>query len=217
MKAGEVRKLLNSGFKTIMLNKLGFKKWKYGYVKETSNGTYYDFAFSYACYDTCFPTTFNYGIGLSQVTKIFKKIMPENFAGTEYEYPVILSLGQIGLFVSKRFPVLEYNIYSEEDINKMVSEVSAYFINEALPYLESISSIEKLEQITNNELNPHKRSTGLLLAKLVNNPNYENLKSQYRALIKDWPETSKQESEKVISFLDNHSQEELLKIAENPA
>jgi len=217
MKAGEVRKLLNSGFKTIMLNKLGFKKWKYGYVKETSNGTYYKFSFSYACYDTCFPTTFIYGIGLSKVTKIFKKIMPEDFVAPEHEYPNILTLGQIELFESKKFPVFKYNIYSEDDINKMVSEVSAYFINEALPYLESISSIEKLEQITNNELNPHKSSTGLLLAKLVNSPNYENLKSQYRALLKDWPEWDKRELEKVVEFLDNHSQEELLKIAENPA
>lgn len=215
MKAGEVNKLLHSGFKT-MLNKLGFKKWKFRYVKETSNGTFYDFAFSYACYDTCFPTTFYCGIGLHKVNEILKKIMPENFVSPEQEYPIILSLGQAGLFESKQFPVSKYNIYSEDDINKMVSEVSAYFINVALPYLESISSMDKLEQIINTELNPNKSSKGLILAKLVNNPNYENLKSQYRALLKDWSETSKRELEKVISFLDNHSHEELLKIAETP-
>lgn len=215
MKKIEVTKLLNIGFK-IMLDKNNFKKWKFGYIKELGNGTYYNFAFSSASYDTCFPTTFYFGIGSKDVKKISKKILPENFTIPENEFPTILSIGQKELFEAKKFPVFKYDIYTEEDVNKMVNEVSEYFTRVAFPYLESISSIEKLEELTNTELNPWKKSIGLILAKLVNNPEYEILKNKYRELLKDWNDWDKQELEKVISFLDNHSQEELLQIAESP-
>ena len=213
MKKVEVTKLLNSGFKK-KLDKTHFKKWKFGYIKEMSDGFFYEFAFSSASYDTCFPTTFYCGIGLQNVKIILSKIFPEYAVVPENAYPIVFSLHQKSLFEANKFPIFKYDIYTEEDVNEMVNEVSAFFISEALPYLESISSISQLEQITNTELNPWKKSIGLILAKLVNNPEYENLKSKYRELLKDWSDWNKQELEKVIVFLDSYSQEELLKITE---
>ena len=159
--------------------------------------------------DNSFPTTFYYTLGNIAVGNILNQITLLNERDAQ-----IIGIGQADLFEAKKYPILKYDIYTEEDVNKMVSEVSVYFIEEALPYLESVSSIEKLEEITNTELNPWKKSIGLILAKLVNNPEYENLKSKYRELLKDWSDWDKQELEKVIDFLDSHSQEELLKITE---
>jgi len=213
MKKAEVTKLLNSGFKK-MLDENNFKKRKYGYIKKSSDGIYYEFGFSTKSYDICFPTTFYYGIGLNSVKEILKLILPEYFEMPENEYPTIFSMGQKKLYTYNNYPLSQYEIYTEADVLETVNEISEYFINTGLPYLKSISSINKLEQITNAELNPGKKNSGLILAKLVNNPEYETLKNKYREILKEWPDWDKQELEKVIMFLDSHSQEALLKIAE---
>jgi hypothetical protein len=207
MKISEVSKLLSKGFGE-MYKPLEFKKWKYGYKKEVGSFSY-TFGFSSSNMDNSFPSTFYYRLGCFTVGNILNLITPLTELDTQ-----IIGIGQADLFEAKKISILKYDIYNEEDANKMVSEVSKYFIEQALPYLESVSSIEKLEKITNSELNPWKKSTGLILAKLVNNPSYESLKIKYRELLKDWSDWDKQELEKVISFLDSHSQEELLKIAE---
>lgn len=209
MKISEVSKLLFKGFGE-MYKPLEFKKWKYGYKKEIGNFSY-TFGFSSSNMDNSFPSTFYFRLGSYAVGNILNQITPLNEKDTQ-----IVGIGQADLFEAKKFYILKYDIYNEEDINKMVSEVSKYFIEQALPYLESVSSIEKLEQITNEELNPWKKSIGLILAKLVNNPEYENLKQKYRELLKDWSDWDRKELEKVISFLDSQSHEELLKIAESP-
>ncbi len=207
MKNSEVSKLLSKGFGE-MYKPLEFKKWKYGYKKEVGNFSY-TFGFASSNMDNSFPSTFYYRLGSYTIGRILNRITPITELDTQ-----IIGIGQADLFEVKKFHVLKYDIYSEEDVYKMVSEVSKYFIEQALPYLESVSSIEKLEQITNSELNPWKKSIGLILAKLVNNPNYESLKIKYRELLKDWSDWDKQELEKVISFLDEHNQEELIKISE---
>lgn len=207
MKKSEVSKFLSKGFGE-NYKSLGFKKWKYGYKKDSGMFSY-TFGFSSSDMDNSFPSDFYYRLGSFSVGNILNCITPLIEKDVQ-----IIGIGQADLFEAKKFPVLKYDIYTEEDINKMVNEVSKYFIHEALPYLESISNIEKLEQITNKELNPWKKSIGLILAKLVNNPDYENLKNKYRELLKDWNDWDKQELEKVIAFLDSHSQEELLRISE---
>src|SRR6218665_982002 len=179
MKKSEVNKSLFKGFGE-KYKPMGFKKWKYGYKKESQNFSY-TFGFASAYMDNSFPSIFYYSLGSFSVGNILSEIIPVKEKDT-----LIIGIGQVELFENKKFHVCEYDIYTEDDVNKMVSEASTYFINEALPYLESVSSIDKLEQITNSELNPWSKSIGLILAKLVNNPNYENLKSQYRALLKDW-------------------------------
>lgn len=214
MRKTEVTKSLNEKFKPI-LSKYGFKKWKFGFIKEDKE-FYHVFAYSSSAYDTCFPTTFYYGIGLQKVKNILKKIFLENLSRAENQYPAILSYGQKELFEAKKYPIFKYDIYNESDVNNMVTNVSRYFIEEALPYLQSISNIEKLEEIINTEPKPRKKDVGLILARLGNNPNYEHLKQQYRELLEDWSDWDKKELEKVISYLDSHSLEELKTISETP-
>ena len=207
MKISEVSKLLTKGFGEIY-KPLEFKKWKYGYKKDVGKFSY-TFGFASSNMDNSFPSTFYYRLGSHAIGNILNRIIPL----TERDIQII-GIGQADLFEAKKFPILKYDIYTVEDVNKMVSEVSTYFISEVLPYLESIASIEELERITNAELNPWKKSTGLILAKLVKNTEYEDLKNKYRELLKNWSDWDKQELEKVIDFLDSHSQEELQKISE---
>ena len=135
------------------------------------------------------------------------------FTNPQNEYFPIIGIGQSELFESKNYPILEYDIYTEEDALKMVDEVMNYFENEALPFLESLSNLETIEKVINNEPIPQKGIFGLILAKLTGNENYEPLKSKYRDLLKEWSDWDKQELEKVISFLDKHTKEELEEIA----
>jgi hypothetical protein len=213
MKKSEVTKKLNEGFQ-IKLNSQQFRKWKFGFIYE-NNDFYFDFGYSSASYDTCFPTTFYYGVGSNNVKEILKRVFPENLSRPENTFPKIFSQGQKELFEEKKYPIFKYDIYSEDDVNKMINQVSDYLIKEALPYLRSISNLEVLEKMTNHlPLNPWKKDVGLILSKLVSNPTFESLKNQYRELLKDWSDWDKQELEKLIDFLDKHSCTELLKMAE---
>ena len=86
-----------------------------------------------------------------------------------------------------------------------------YFLNTLIPYFNEYTTLEKLEKKINapgNLPNNNQLATvlkyGLILAKVVKNPNYEILKQKYRELLKEWSDWDKQELEKVISYLDSH-------------
>ena len=205
MKKRDLEKLLNSGFSE-KFKPFGFKKAKYEFLK--INGDYsYDFIFSSVDRDNSFPTTFSYMLGCKSVTNLLRKVIH-----TRYEFYPIKGTGIADLFEDKKYPVKDYDIYTEDDAKKMVAEVSAYFINDALPYLESISNLHALEALTNSNPHPLKFRSGLVLAKLVANPQYDSVVEQYReAFIRTgWVvEWDKTDFEKIVAFLDAHSLDEL--------
>ena len=78
--------------------------------------------------------------------------------------------------------------------------------------MRSISTIEKMEPVVNAGSNPRLGVTGLILAKLVDNPHYSLLKEKYRKLVKGWIDTES-ELERAISFLDNCTTAELIEMS----
>lgn len=117
--------------------------------------------------------------------------------------------GQIRLFDQGRYPILEYDIYTEVDARRMVDEVSIYILNQVLPEWEAKPTLEFLEQKVNGYLTDAPNFSGVVLAKLVGNSDYENISKHYTVKSKNWAEREKQDLEKVVDFLDKRTKEEL--------
>ncbi len=208
MKKSDLEKLLNSCFRE-KLKPLGFKKYNSGFVKIKDDFSY-KFILSSVNRDTSYPSTFAYMLSCKLVGSVLGNVI-----GISDAYFPVRGGGQAELWESKKYPVKDYDIYTEDDAKKMVAEVSAYFTNEALPYLESISNLHALEALTNSNPHPLKFRSGLVLAKLVDNPQYDSLVEQYRESFKGWVvEWDKTDFEKMVAFLDCHSLDELHAMAE---
>lgn len=210
MKKSEAKKLLDTYFKE-RLEKIGFRKGKSGFIK-VNHDFFISFGYSLVDLDNSFTSQFGLYCGFRSIDRIYNHLTGRSTDGIN-----LFSLSQSVLFDERKYPKLEYELYSQADVEVMVNEVVDFIEKDALSIFENLSTITKLEQIRNRNPIPQQALTGLILAKVVSNPNYEALKSQYRQLLKDWPESDKQELEKVIAFLDQHNREELLKIAESQA
>lgn len=205
MKKSEIRKILDKNFKE-RLKFYCFKKKGYGYQKILAKSQI-DFQFSMVDSDNSFPSTFSYSLTNISVNQLLSNI----FSCVREFW--LYSTAQIRLYDENKYPVLEYDIYTEEDALKMVDEVMCYMEKEALPFLESISDLKVIEKLINEMPVPEKAHVGIVLAKLMGNPEYENLKLVYKELIKDWAGDYNPDYDKIVSFLDSHSHEELIQIA----
>jgi hypothetical protein len=212
MKKAELNKYLEKGFKEKLIS--DYKKKKYRYVKEYSQ-FYFTFMYSSVNLDEWYPTTFSFGIGSIKLKKILEQIFPKKYIDfPENQFRPHLIYSQISLFDKGKYPILEYDIKSEVDAQKMVDEVSDYILNKVLLEWEANPTLEYLEKKVNEKLVDVPNFSGLILAKLVNNPNYEIIKAHFIEVSKDWAEWDKEDLQKVILFLDSKSQEELLEISE---
>lgn len=210
MKKTDVKKYLDREFKQ-RLGK-GVKKAKYNWIKNIGD-LYMKFGYAIVDSDNSFPSSFYYGFGspfYSNVMNHIIKIKELNIQ--EDKYITAISTGQIKLFDEGRYPVLEYDIYTERDANKMVVEVSEYILNNVLPPWEENPTFEYLERKVNSKINNVPNFSGLILAKLVDNPNYISIKNKLINFSKEWSEYDKKDLVQVIDFLDNNSIERLRSI-----
>lgn len=205
MKKSEANKLLDKNFKE-RLKFYEFKKKGFRYVREYK-GFIFDFGFALVDSDNSFPSKFSYALYCLIINEILSKIF------NKHKELILFSTGQYRLYEENKYPVLEYDIYTEEDALKMVDEVMCYMEKEALPFLESISDLKVIEKLINEKPVPEKAHVGIVLAKLMGNPEYENIKLVYKELIKDWAGDYNPDYDKIVSFLDSHSHEELIQIA----
>ncbi|CAI9429311.1 hypothetical protein MSHRCOH1_03785 [Candidatus Ornithobacterium hominis] len=165
--------------------------------------------FSLVDSDSSFYSQFGYHFYSSKIDKVFSEIYNEKIHMLN-----LLSNSQSRLFDENKYPVLEYDIYTEEDCEKMIKEVSEYLLNEVLPEWEANPTLEFLEQKVNENLRNTPNFSGLVLAKMVNPANYPKIKAFFQKASEDWSEWDKEDLKKVTAFLDKHSQEKLMEIAE---
>ena len=213
MKLGEVNKLLNAEFGNV-LKKSGFKKSNYQFIKSIGD-LYIKFLYAVIDSDISFPSYFSYGIGSFTVTHILKKILPDKYDMPATNYPISMGTGQFKLHDEGKYPVLEYDIYTEEDAKRMVSEVCDYMLNVVLPRWETNPTLGYLEQEVNENLIDAPNFTGLILAKLVGNPSYDRIKDHFMKISMEWPGCDRSDLQKVLDFLDSHSREELIALSDN--
>lgn len=208
MKKREAKKLIDSRLKEY-LRQFNFKKKGDDFIKIIKGDFKIDFGYSIVDLGNSFPIQFGYHLSSVYLDRIFSAIR-----GVEEKGLNVYSNHQSLLFESKEYPILEYDVYTSEDIEEMVGEITKFLDNKALPYLESICDLEELEKVINNKPIPQKSEVGLVLARIMKNSDYNKLKEKYRELLIDWVDSYKESLEKTINFLDNHSVEELEIIAQ---
>jgi len=213
MKKSELNKFLLKEFK-VRLKELNFKYSKHRFFDICED---YTISFGYALVDyyNIFPTTFGYSLSIKKVD-----VLSSSIFNKELERIIIYGENTVSRSENGEYPISEFIIQTENDAIEMADKALAYFKNEALPYLRSISNVESLDKIVNhNPIEPTAGVKGLILAKLNNNPEYDNLKKVYRQLFieRQWAiQKDIDELEEVIRFLDKHSKDELETIINEP-
>lgn len=217
MKKSEVnRELLNKLFE--IFKKRGFKKSK-GYLSKKDGDYEFYIAYGLVDSDITFPSTFHYGILSVKVNNILVTIFPDR-GWKKGDTITVYSVKQKGLYFNGEFPVSDYDIATEKDIAIMVNDLYEHYTQVAYPFLEKLMDIHVLSEFINSQkvLNesmhiPTTLINGLIVSKLSNNSQYEQLKPKYQERIVGWPQWDNEELEKVIEFLDNHTKEELENIS----
>lgn len=211
MKLSEVNKLLGIEFNEALKSR-GFKKSKYRFIKSIDD-IYIKFLYSVIDSDISFPSHFSYGVGSHTVNNILKKILPKKYVEIpENAYSIALGTGQLKLYDQEKYPILEYDIHTLEDIRKMVNEVTDYLVNEVLPEWEANPTIFYLEKKVNGNLTDVPNFSGLILAKVVGNANYSRLKNHFSEISQKWSEWDRTDLKKVLDFLDSHDQKQLMQL-----
>lgn len=210
MRKKDLNIILNKGFEK-NLKELGFKKIKYGFIKRYEK-FHIRIGYSIVDYYNIFPTTFSYRLSLNSLNNLYSSIFNKEMEVGAHSSSIV------NLYEEGRYPIYEYNIKNEDDAKQMIEEVSEYLKIKTIPYLESISNFKALDiKYNTNPTEPNLGVRGLILAKMVKNPNYAELKKTYRQLFveRNWAvQEDIDDLEKVIDFLDSHTNEELEKIAE---
>lgn len=119
-----------------------------------------------------------------------------------------------------------YKIQTLEDIKEWGKIVRKFYDEYAIPFFEKYNSVDAIDKLLNE--NPTEKVIylddlgwriikGLIAAKLNNNPKYNELQDYYKSEVESKFQGyfMYEKCMKTIEFLDKHSQEELLKIAEN--
>lgn len=118
-----------------------------------------------------------------------------------------------------------YKIKTQEDILEWVKIVGKFYEEYAVPFFEKYHSLDAIDKLLNE--NPTEKVIylddlgwriikGLIVAKLNNNPKYKELRDYYYSEVESKFQGyfMYEKCMKTIDFIDNHSQEDLLKIAE---
>ncbi len=218
MKITEVKKELLTkvlgSFKTLGFSKRG------SLITKTYAGYQIYLAFSVVDNDNSFPTTFHFGISSLTLNNLLVRVFPEK-GYVMNQYAGAYGQKQAMLFDKKEYSILEYDIRSDADIDLMVNDLLVYFNKKVIIKLEQLQNLNRLSIIVNSQEtikeSMHQPTTainGLILCKISGVPNYDIIKNNYINLSKEWSEWDRNDLEKTIRFLDNHSQKELKEIAE---
>ncbi|SOE20420.1 hypothetical protein SAMN06298216_0913 [Spirosomataceae bacterium TFI 002] len=118
-----------------------------------------------------------------------------------------------------------YKIKSQEDIIEWGKIVRKFYEEYAVPFFEKYNSLDAIDKLLNDH--PTEKVIylddlgwriikGLIVAKLINNPKYNELRVYYKSEVESKFQGyfMYEKCMKTIDFLETHSQEELIKISE---
>jgi hypothetical protein len=193
IKAKEVKEAIASG--------LGNKFKRDGFVyKKTINqfekiqGDFTSiFNILITAWSSCYSIDVRLYISQKQIEKIY-----ENIVGKSQKLTIGNTINRIYASPDGRKVVngnLVINIYFDEDVEAAVESLKNYYNTIAKPYFEKYQDLKSINNIMNNapfEHNPadvggafdSRCMKGLIVARLVNNPNYEQLVQTYDEAIK---------------------------------
>lgn len=222
MNYSEVKKELKKEFESF-LKQLGYKSKtdpqgcdfvliKHYYVLHIGYGVanYID-EFNTGCY---------IGSGILPIQKILYKI--EDVSQVADSYGSTVGSGTSDYFNETNY---RYKIKTEEDIKEWGKIVRKFYEEYAVPFFEKYNSVDAIDKLLNeypaekviycDDLG-QRIIKGLIAAKLNNNPKYNELRDYYKSEVESKFQGyfMYEKCMKTIDFLDKHSYEDLMIIAE---
>ena len=194
LKAKEVKEIIASGLKNEFL-KEGFLYKKTINQFERINGNY---ASIFNLLITAWSNHFSIDVRLYISQKEIEHIY-ESIVGKSHKLTIGNTIDRIYASPDGREVVngnLSINIYFDEDVEAAIESLENYYNSIAKPYFDKYQDLKSIDDIINNppfENNPanvggsfDKRCMkGLIVARLVDNPNYEQLLATYDEAIKE--------------------------------
>jgi|SRR6218665_1400312 len=226
MNYSEVKKELKKEYEAF-LKPIGYKKSRSESqgcdFKLIKNGVTQKIGYGITNYIDEFYTGGYIGLGILPIQKLQYHI--EEASGVNDNYGITL-----GASISDYMNELNYrcHIKTIEDIKEWGKTIRKFYEEYAVPFFEKYNTVEAVDKLLNE--NPTERVIycddlgwriikGLISAKLNQNPKYDELRDYYKSEVESKFQGyfMYEKCMKTINFLDNHSQEELLKIAETAA
>lgn len=219
----EVKDKLKKDFVTLLKPK-GYKKTKSelqgcGFYY-TDVSVQYSIGYGVSNFEPVFDTGIYIGVAIISIQKIANFILEDGASFETYG-------STIGSSTSNYFKELNYRfkITTEDDIKEWGEIVKKFYEEYAVPFFVKYKTVDAIDKLLNE--NPTEKVIylddlgwriikGLIAAKLNKNPKYNELREYYKSEVerKFQGYFMYEKCLRTIEFLDNHSQEELLKIAE---
>lgn len=193
LKAKEVKEIIASGLKKEFL-KEGFEYKKTDNQFEKKQGDYTSiFNILITAWSNHFSIEVRLYISQKQIENIYEMII-----GKSHKLTLGNTINRIYASPDGREVIngnLSINIYFDEDVEAAVESLENYYTTIAKPYFEKYNDLKSIDDIVNNppfENNPahvggsstNRYIKGLIVARLVDNPNYEQLVATYDEAIK---------------------------------
>ncbi len=216
LKAQEVKDGIAAGLSLQMIGE-GFSYKKKSNEYQCIEG---DFIFSFCIDQLRWSDHYSIDVRLEISQKNVEDILQKIIGKQRFRMTMGNNIGQIKLSPDGRKYIaggLQFILLFEEDIAAAIETLFNYYTTIAKPYFKKYNTLEAIDDIINNEpfeyLPPHygaglwnRCMKGLIVAKLINNPNYDKLVTIYNDLIF---ETENEESinnyRKVRDYLATHN------------
>ena len=212
MKVQQVKKFIEERL-IEKISSYGFKLKKsdgYFFVRKTKFGSQI-IGGGVRNYDPEFHTSCSVGIRFDEVEEIYSLII-----GTSPR--IALQSLTLGKAYSEYLNVnnFSFTIIKEEDVNKWVDEIVLFLDQFGFEFFDKYYSLADLDILFNNDIKHqmaggfrydelNRACRGIIIAKLVNNPSYDEIIIKYRKIISE--HSLKENFEKVITFLSEYSKE----------
>lgn len=195
LKAQEVKDRISAGL-TLKLITEGYTYKKSTNEYKYNNGDYtYFFRIEQVQWSDHYTINIDLRISHKKIEDIVEKILGKQ----RHKFTIGAEIGRIKLSPDGRKIInggLQFVLIFEGDIDAAIETLYEYYINIARPYFKKYSSLAALDDIINNEPFEHcpahvggmfyeRCLKGLIVAKLVDNPNYDELVAIYNEEIKE--------------------------------
>lgn len=215
MKIAEAKKAIKNIFsEKLNSHNYSFQSGTQGgvFIKNYSN-TYYRIIFAVSNWHFYYMSGIRASLGINKITKLELHLMGEGLADI-----ITISIADDDYMNELNF---RYRIENEEDLEKYSIFVDKFLKECAFPFFEKYSNIDAIDKHMNNDPEDtmpkycydmaKKITSGLIAAKLNNNPKYNELRDNYKEKVERFLKGyfNYEPCMKVINFLDSYTSEEL--------
>jgi hypothetical protein len=222
MSFSKVKSEYQKEFKLFLSNN-GYKKLKNGhgtFYTEVKNESQYSIYLAVTIFSDTFETTCHIGIGIVPIQKILQLSLDEELEGSQFYGSTLGS----GINVYTGILNYRFTIKCIEDIKEWSNIVNDFYSKYAIVFFEKYNSVKAIDELLNSKPTEEVKLCddlgwriikGLIAAKLINNPDYNNLRDYYKSVVLDrfQGHFMLNKCNKVISFLDLYDSMQLNSLA----